>query len=195
MSLDKDKISQEVVERLDESIKVKESMKDMKNEISDVVQMIIEAFKKDKKVILFGNGGSAADAQHITAEFIGKFFKNRKSLPAIALTTNSSIVTALANDFGYETVFKRQLEGLMDKDDVVIGISTSGNSPNVVIALEYAKQKGGKTVAFVGKKKCKLDDIADIVLKVPSESTPRIQEGHITLGHIICELVEKELFD
>jgi len=162
--------------------------------ISDIVDIIIESFINGRKVILCGNGGSAADAQHIAGEFVGRFAFNRKGLPAIALSTNTSVVTAIGNDFGYEEVFRRQLEANMMVGDVVIGISTSGNSPNIVKALQYAKENGGRTIAFTGSKQCKLDDIAEIIVKIPSDSTPRIQEGHIMIGHIICFLVEREMF-
>lgn len=162
--------------------------------IEDVSKKIIECYKNGGKTIFFGNGGSAADAQHAAAEFIGKYFKERKALPSIALTTNTSALTAIGNDYSYDEVFKRQLEGLLNEGDVVVGISTSGNSPNVVKALEYAKNNGAITVALVGAKKCRLEEIADICIKIPSESTPRIQEMHELLLHTICEIVEKELF-
>ncbi|MHA1728378.1 MAG: D-sedoheptulose-7-phosphate isomerase [Promethearchaeota archaeon] len=179
---------------LQESIDMKEKMKELGPVISDIVNLIVEVYRNKKKVLIFGNGGSAADAQHIAGEFVGRFFLERKALPCLALHSNTSIMTALANDYGYESVFRRQLEANMVLGDAVIGISTSGNSANVVEAIKYAKENGGRTVAFVGAKKCKLDEIAEITLKIPSTSTPRIQEGHITAGHIMCYLVEKELF-
>ncbi len=142
---------------------------------------------------MFGNGGSAADAQHIAGELVGKLLLERQALPAIALSTNTSILTALANDYGYETVFSRQVEALVDENDVVIGISTSGNSPSVTEAIKAAIAKGAKTAGLTGGSGGTLAEVADLVIIVPSEVTPRIQEAHITIGHIICEMVEKEL--
>ena len=183
-----------IIDLIQESIDMKEKMKKLAPTISNIVDMIVNAYNNKNKVIIFGNGGSAADAQHIAAEFVGRFFKERKALPALALNANSSIITALGNDYGYESIFRRQVEANLISGDIIIGISTSGNSPNVVEAIEYAKIHGGRTIAFTGEKKCKLDDIAEIILKIPSKSTPRIQEGHITAGHIICYLVEEILF-
>ncbi|MEM2908865.1 MAG: SIS domain-containing protein [Candidatus Bilamarchaeaceae archaeon] len=183
--------------RLGEHIEVaKEMWKDEKiaQQVSLVTKKIVECYKKGGKTVFFGNGGSAADAQHAAAEFMGKYLKDRKPLASLALTTNTSALTAIGNDYGYEDVFKRQLEGLLKKEDVVIGISTSGNSPNVVKAIECAKSRGVFAIAFVGAKKCRLEDIADVCIKVPSESTPRIQEMHEFLLHTICEMVERELF-
>jgi len=184
-------------EKLEEHINLaKEVQKDEKIETQalTIAKKIVECYKKGGKTIFFGNGGSAADAQHAAAEFMGKYMKDRKPLPSLALTTNTSALTAIGNDYGYEEVFKRQLEGLLKKDDVAIGISTSGNSPNVVKAIEYAKRNGAFAAALVGAKKCRLDEIADVCVKIPSESTPRIQEMHEFLLHTICEIVEKELF-
>lgn len=162
--------------------------------IVDIANFIIDAYKKRGKVVLFGNGGSAADAQHIAAELVGKYKMIRKPLPAIALSTNTSILTACANDYGYETVFAKQVQALVEKGDVVIGISTSGTSPNVLEGIKAAKEKGAFTVGFTGEEGSELGKIVDICLAVPSKDTPRIQESHITAGHIICFLVEKELF-
>lgn len=159
-----------------------------------IAKKIVECYRKGGKTIFFGNGGSAADAQHAAAEFMGKYLKNRKPLASLALTTNTSVLTAIGNDYGYEDVFVRQLEGMLKKEDVVIGISTSGNSPNVVKAIEYARSKEAFAAAMVGAKKCRLDEIADVCIKIQSESTPRIQEMHEFLLHTICEMVEKELF-
>jgi len=158
-----------------------------------VAEKLVAAYKSGGKLIIFGNGGSAADAQHAAAELLGKFAKERKALPAIALTANTSNLTAIGNDMGYDLTFKRQLEAWMGKNDVVVGISTSGNSPNVVEALAYAKQHGVFCAAFVGMRECKLDSVADAVIKAPSASTPRIQEMHILLLHSICEIVESRL--
>lgn len=183
--------------RLEEHINLaKEIQRDKKlaGQIELIVKKIVECYKNNSKTIFFGNGGSAADAQHAAAEFMGRYNKDRKPLASLALTTNTSNLTAIGNDYGYDDVFRRQLEGLLEKKDIVIGISTSGDSPNVVKAIEYAKIKGAFTVAFVGARKCKVDEIAHVCVKIPSESTPRIQEMHEFLLHTICEIVEKELF-
>ena len=158
-----------------------------------VAEQMTKAFRQGKKVLLFGNGGSAADAEHIASELAGKFTLFRDPLPAIALTTNTSSLTAIGNDFGYEEVFARQLRGLVARGDVVIGLSTSGASPNVIRAIEEANRQGAITVAFTGAKG-KLKESARHVLSIPSTNTPRIQEAHMLAGHIICGLVEKSLF-
>jgi D-sedoheptulose 7-phosphate isomerase len=165
-----------------------------KNIIINIVNLIVDAYKKGGKVILFGNGGSAADAQHIAGEFTCKFYLERKALPAIALTTNSSSVTAIANDYDYNRIFARQVEAFVNAEDVVIGISTSGTSPNVLEGIETAKKIGAKTIGLAGQKGTRIGELADITFNVPSKETPRIQEVHITVGHIICFLVERELF-
>lgn len=158
-----------------------------------IASLMASAFRKGNKVVFFGNGGSAADAQHLAAELAGRFSLDRGPLPAIALTTNSSVLTAIANDYGYEHVFARQVKALVQPGDVVIGISTSGESPNVIKGIEEARRCGATTVAFTGDKG-KLKDAAELALCVRSAETPHIQEAHITAGHIICALVEKELF-
>jgi D-sedoheptulose 7-phosphate isomerase len=163
------------------------------SEIESVVSKIIDAIKNGNKVILFGNGGSAADAQHIAAELIGRFKLERKSYPAIALTTDSSILTSLSNDYSFDTVFSRQCESLVNNGDVVIGISTSGNSKNVYNGLITAKKFGGYTIGLLGNEGGNISKIVDISIIVDSKSTPRIQEAHRTIYHIICELVEKKL--
>ena len=159
-----------------------------------VARRIVECYRKGGKTIFMGNGGSAADAQHMAAEFLGKYMIDRKPIPSIALTTNSSAVTAIGNDYGYSKIFSRQLEAFAAKGDVVIGISTSGNSDNIVEAFKFAKGKGMLCVALVGAKACKLDGISDISIKVPSDVTPRIQEMHELVLHTLCEIVETELF-
>lgn len=162
------------------------------NEIRNVASLICEAYSHGKKVIIFGNGGSAADAQHFAAELVGWYEdKSRKPFAAIALTTDSSALTAIANDAGYDHVFARQVYALGKTGDVAVGISTSGNSPNVVKGIEAAKENSLRTVAFTGAKHSRLSELADYTLQVPSDSTPRIQEAHICLVHIICGLVEK----
>ena len=179
---------------LEETSNVIKEIKNLTPIIVNISKKIIEAYKNKKKVVLFGNGGSAADAQHIAAEFVGKFYKDRESLPALAFHTNTSVLTATANDFGYDLVFERQVSSFVEEGDIAVGISTSGNSPNVIKGLIKAKEKGAITVGFTGQKTSKVEEITDICLKIPSIDTPRIQEGHITVGHIVCYLVEKELF-
>ncbi|MDD2679696.1 MAG: D-sedoheptulose 7-phosphate isomerase [Candidatus Omnitrophica bacterium] len=175
-----------------ESIQVKEELLKSKiSQILEISEVIIEALKKGGKLIVFGNGGSASDAQHIAAELIGRFKKDRPALAALALTTNTSVITALANDFGYETVFSRQLEALAGKLDVAFGISTSGRAKNVALALKQARKMGLKTIALTGGDGGELVRLADIALVVPSSVTARIQEAHITIGHILCELIEE----
>jgi len=189
-----DKMSQQIAKRLNESARLKEEIaRKSAGKIQAIAELIIGAYRNGGKVVLFGNGGSAADAQHIAAELVGKFLLERKAFPAIALTTNSSILTAIANDYSYDEVFSRQVEALVTDKYVVIGISTSGNSQNVVDAIALAKKKGAKTVGLTGDDGGKLAKIAGLTLIVPSDSTPRIQEAHITIGHIICEIVEGEL--
>lgn len=162
--------------------------------VSSVVEILIDAFKAGKKVLLFGNGGSAADAQHIAAEFVGRFAFDRAALPALALSVNTSCVTAIGNDYGFDLVFSRQIEALAHSGDVAIGISTSGNSPNVLRAMATAKKMGLHTVGLTGSKGNKLAGAVDHCIGVPSNETPRIQECHILIGHIISELVERAIF-
>ncbi len=185
---------QEIADRIEEHVRVQQEIARTKlGEIEKVADLIIAVLKNGGKVIIFGNGGSAADAQHIAGELVGKFKMERQALPAIALNTNTSIVTALANDYGYETVFRRQIEALGNKKDIVIGISTSGNSPSVIEAIKAAKKMGAKTIGLTGGSGGQLAKAADFTITVPSDNTPRIQEAHITIGHIICELIEKAL--
>jgi len=176
-----------------ESIEVKQdTLLANADAIVTVVKEVTKALKKKNKVMFFGNGGSAADSQHIAAEFIGRFQKERKALPAMALTTDSSILTALANDYSVDIIFSRQIEGLGKKGDIAFGISTSGNSSNVVEGIKQAKKMGIKTVVLTGGAGGKLAKLADISLIVPSTKTARIQESHICIAHAICELVEKQ---
>lgn len=163
--------------------------------VATVSQILVGAFEQGNKAILFGNGGSAADAQHIAAEFVGRFAFNRPALPALALSVNTSCLTAIGNDYGFDLVFSRQIEALARKGDVAIGISTSGNSPNVLCAMSKAKSMGLHTVALAGCTGGQLKDTVDHCISVPSNETPRIQECHILIGHIIAELVERTLFD
>jgi D-sedoheptulose 7-phosphate isomerase len=183
-----------IKEILLESIQVKEELlRSSIIQILDIAELAIECLKKNGKVILFGNGGSAADSQHIAAELVGRFKKDRSAIAAVALTTNSSILTSLANDYGYEVVFAKQIEALGQKNDIAIGISTSGKAKNVAAGIRQAKKMGIKTVALTGGDGGDLAKLADVSLLVPSAVTARIQEAHITIGHIICELIEQAL--
>jgi D-sedoheptulose 7-phosphate isomerase len=164
------------------------------NKIEEVSKLCVKLYRGKNKTILAGNGGSAADAQHIAAELVGRYGFDRPSIPSLALTTDTSCLTAIGNDYGYDKVFSRQLEGMGQEGDLFIGISTSGNSKNIINAFMSAKQKGITTVALVGRDGGEMAKIADIALVVPSDSTPRIQEAHILIGHIICDIIEKELF-
>ncbi len=163
-------------------------------QIAKAAEACVEAYRRGNKTILAGNGGSAADAQHIAAELVGRYGFDRPSLPSLALTTDTSNLTAIGNDYGYDKVFSRQLEGMGVAGDIFFGISTSGNSANVLNAFESAKAKGITTVALVGRDGGKMAQMADIAIVVPSDATPRIQESHILIGHIICDVIEKELF-
>ena len=171
---------------------IQKTIEELQNYIYTACVIVSEAIVDGKKLILFGNGGSAADAQHIAAELTGRYKSERKGLPAIALTTDTSALTAIGNDYGYKEIFKRQVEALANKGDVVIGISTSGNSKNVIKALKKAKKTGCKTIGLSGKDGGKMNEICDINIVVPSKDTPRIQEMHILIGHIICQSVDNE---
>lgn len=164
------------------------------NLLVEVAQVCVEVYRKGKKILIAGNGGSAADAQHFAAELVGRYGFDRPSLPSIALTTDTSNLTAIGNDYGYEYVFSRQLEGLGQEGDLFIGISTSGNSQNVINAFESAKHKGITTVALVGRDGGKMAAMADYAIVVPSHATPRIQESHLLIEHMICDIIEKEIF-
>jgi len=172
----------------------KELQKNHILQISQIVDVIIDAYRQGHKVIWFGNGGSAADAQHLACELVSKFYFERKALASIALTTNTSELTAIANDYSFDQVFARQVEALVNPGDVVIGISTSGNAQNVIEGIRTAKRLGAITVAFMGAKGGKLRGEVDYLIMVPSDDTPHIQESHIMIGHVLCYLVEKELF-
>jgi D-sedoheptulose 7-phosphate isomerase len=163
--------------------------------IADLARRIIAAIEAGKKVLFFGNGGSAADAQHLAAEFVVRFRRNRRALPAIALTTDTSILTAGANDFGFETVFARQIEALANEGDIAVGISTSGKSPNIVAGLRSAKERGCVAVAFTGAAGGECSRVADITFQPPSDVTARVQECHLLAGHILCEIVESHFID
>ncbi|MCP4649931.1 MAG: D-sedoheptulose 7-phosphate isomerase [PVC group bacterium] len=183
-----------IITSITDSIKVKEKMLSaLIPEIEHTAKTIIKAYKKKKKVLIFGNGGSAADSQHIAAELVGRFKKERQAWPAIALTTNTSILTALANDYSYDCIFERQIEALGNKGDIAIGISTSGKAPNVIAGFKKARKQGLTCIALTGQKGSNLKKLTDICLMAPAKDTPRIQEAHILIAHIICDLVEKDL--
>jgi len=166
----------------------------LQENIEKIVKKSIAAFKSDKKMLLCGNGGSASDAQHIAAELSGRFYSDRPPLYAEALHVNSSYITAVANDYGYESTYARMVEAAGREGDVFVGISTSGNSPNVVKAMKKAKEIGMLAVGFTGRDGGKIQEICDIMIRIPSDDTPRIQEAHILVGHIICQLIEEEMF-
>lgn len=179
---------------IEESLEVKESVLGLAGIIKQMSDTIVRAIKNGNKLLVFGNGGSAADAQHLVGELVGRFKMERGALPAIALTTNTSTITSIGNDYSFEDIFSRQVEGLARKGDVCIGISTSGNAGNVIKGIKKAKEIGAKTIALTGCAGGELAKICDISIVVPSHNTPRIQEAHITIIHIICELVEKAVF-
>ena len=162
--------------------------------VKDCVYVLVTAFKNGNKVLFCGNGGSAADAQHLAAEFSGRFYTDRDALPAEALHCNTSYLTAIGNDYSFDVIYSRLINGIGNKGDILIGLSTSGNSKNILNAFETAKEKGMTTIAFTGDTGGKLKKLSDLLINVPSDDTPRIQESHITLGHIICQLVEEQYF-
>ena len=162
--------------------------------VEDCVTAIVTAFRSGNKVLFCGNGGSAADAQHLAAEFSGRFYTDRDALPAEALHCNTSYITAVANDYSYDVIYSRMIKGIGHKGDVLVGLSTSGNSKNIINAFDVAKERGMVTIGFTGDSGGKMKDISDHLFNVPSSDTPRIQESHILLGHIICQLVEERYF-
>ena len=185
-------INEQIIKTITESSNLILNSRDLSAKIEESINEIIKCFKTGNKIIIFGNGGSAADAQHIGAEFIGRFQKERKSLPAIALTTDSSIITSLSNDYSYDIIFSRQCESLVSKGDVVLGISTSGNSKNVEEGIKTAKKRGAVTIGLLGGNGGTLNNIVDISIVVKSTNTARIQEVHRVIYHIICGIVERE---
>lgn len=187
--------AQLIDELIAESLRVKSQFfEESKDLIANTAETIAHGLRNGRKVLLFGNGGSAADAQHIAAELVGRSGPDRAPLAAISLSTDTSILTALGNDYGYEKIFSRQIEALGHPGDTAVGISTSGNSPNVLAALDVARAKGLFTVGFTGETGGKMKDSVEVLFRVPSRQTPRIQETHILLGHILCELVDRQLF-
>lgn len=180
-----------------DSIVIKNSIyfnNELLEKINEIVNLIVECYSKDGKILFCGNGGSASDAQHLAAELSGRFYLDRPALFAEALNVNSSYITAVSNDYGYDEVYSRLVNGFGRKFDILIGLSTSGNSKNIIKAFKTAKDIGMLTIALTGESGGKLKDISDYLINVPSSDTPRIQESHIMIGHIICELVEEKLF-
>jgi len=188
-------LSIDIENKINRSIEALEKTKELSKQIINVIEILISCLQENNKIILFGNGGSAADAQHIAAELVGRFKLERRSLPAIALTTDTSIITAVANDYSFDKIFSRQCESLVSKGDVVIGISTSGNSNNVIEGIKVSKNKGAKTIGILGNSGGNLKDIVDVSLIIPSKSTPIIQECHRVITHIICEIIEEKFFN
>lgn len=180
-----------IIDRINETIEVLSQLKEFVGDIELAAQMVLNCFRSGNKLLICGNGGSAADAQHIAAEFMGKFYRlDRTALPAIALHTNTSILTALANDFGFEGIYRRQVEALGQKGDILLAISTSGNSENIIEAAKMAVSRKMDVISLTGANECELDEYSDLVIKVPSSNTPIIQNAHIAVCHTICELVE-----
>ncbi|HNY62792.1 MAG TPA: D-sedoheptulose 7-phosphate isomerase [Bacteroidales bacterium] len=182
---------------INDSIEVKKEILNsdkLLKSIENAAEIIIEAYRNKKKVLFCGNGGSAADAQHLAAELSGRFYYDRPPLAAEALHVNTSYMTAVANDYSYDEVFARYIAGVGNHGDILVGLSTSGNSKNVIKAIEQAQRLGMKTVSLTGSTGGKMKDLSDILINVPSNDTPRIQESHIMIGHIICEIVESTLF-
>jgi D-sedoheptulose 7-phosphate isomerase len=185
-----------ILKAFEESIAVKDKfVKENVDTILGASKLIAEAFTDGKKLLLFGNGGSATDASHIAAEFVNRFKRDRPGLPAIALNTDVAVLTSIANDYDFSEIFARQLKSLSEEGDVVLAISTSGNSGNVLKAMEVAKRKKLRTIVFTGAKGEKFASRAEFGFVVPSENTPRVQETHITLGHVLCQMVEEILFE
>ena len=189
-------MQEKITKAFEESISIKEKFfKENVEAIMEASKMIASAFTEGKKLLLFGNGGSATDASHMAAEFVNRFKRERPGLPAIALTTDMAVITSIANDYDYSEIFARQIKSLSDEGDVVLAISTSGSSSNVLKAMDVAKRRKLKTIVFTGAKGEKFASKADCAFIVPSENTPRVQETHITLGHVLCQMVEEILFE
>jgi D-sedoheptulose 7-phosphate isomerase len=170
---------------------IKDVIEKSSKDLANLSQMAVDTIASGNKILIFGNGGSAADAQHIAAEFTGRYKTERRGLPAIALTTDTSALSAIGNDYGYDRVFDRQVEALANSGDMLLGISTSGNSKNVINALRLGKQMGCKTAGFSGRDGGGMSDVCDVNLIVPSDNTPRIQEMHILFGHTMCQIIDE----
>jgi len=186
-----------IINQIKESYEIKKAiLEDRKllDLIAEIGEVLVSVYNNGNKLLIAGNGGSAADAQHIAGELVSKFYFDRPALPAIALTTDTSIITAIGNDYGYEKLFSRQIEANGVKGDVFLGISTSGNSANIIEGLKVAKEKGIMTIGLTGKTGGKMKDFCDYCICVPSNETPRIQEAHILIGHILCSIIEEAIF-
>ncbi len=185
---------QSIIEfELNEHLKTsKATLESIGESLEVAAKLCVDGLKNGGKILIFGNGGSAADAQHIAAELVGRYKVERKGLPAIALTTDTSALTSIGNDYGYNRVFDRQVEALANKGDVVVGISTGGSSGNVISALQLAKNLGCQTIGFSGRGGGEMNELCDVNLVIPAEDTPRIQEMHIVIGHILCHIIEQE---
>lgn len=186
-----------IKEEIAQSIATKQAILDneqLLSQIATAAQILTDAYKSGHSALLAGNGGSAADAQHLAGELVNKFYFDRPGIPAHSLSTDTSVMTAIGNDIGYRYMFARQIQAHGSKGDVFIGISTSGNSENIIEALKTCREKGITSIGLTGNKPCQMDSLADLCIKVPSDCTPRIQEAHILIGHIICAIVEENLF-
>lgn len=187
-------MKRKIEQGIQESLRVHTDLLEKSEVLVKMAEIMTDCIRGGGKVVFFGNGGSAADAQHLAAELSGRFYRDRPSLPAISLSTNSSALTAIGNDYGFEHIFSRQLPGVGSRGDIAVAISTSGNSPNVVEAVVLAKRIGLITIGWTGRSGGKLAETADFVLRVDSDASPRIQEAHILAGHLICEIIEDQLF-
>jgi D-sedoheptulose 7-phosphate isomerase len=195
--LSEEQISQLAAERIRASLAVKEALlaREVLAEIASAASLVCGALRGGRKLLIFGNGGSAADAEHIAGEFVGRFVAERRALPAVALSVNTSVLTAIANDYSFEDVFARQVEALGEPGDVAFGLSTSGTSPNVVAGLRAGRERGLRTLALTGRGGGRVREHADVCVKVPADDTPRIQEGHLLVAHIVCEIAEREVVE
>jgi len=188
-------MNDKIRQRIEESISTKQKLlAQCLPQIEKAADLLVKAYQAGNKAVFFGNGGSAADAQHIAAELVGDYLKRRRALMALALHTNTSTLTALGNDYGYDQVYSHQIEGLCKKGDVAVGLSTSGNSPNVLLGVQAAKKMGVATIGLLGKDGGKIAKEVDIAIIVPAQSTDRIQESHMLMGHIFCEMIESAMF-
>jgi D-sedoheptulose 7-phosphate isomerase len=195
--LSEEQISQLAAERIRASLAVKEALlaREVLAEIASAASLVSGALRDGRKLLIFGNGGSAADAEHIAGEFVGRFVAERRALPAVALSVNTSVLTAIANDYSFEDVFARQVEALGEPGDVAFGLSTSGTSANVVAGLRVGRELGLRTLALTGRGGGRVRELADVCVKVPADDTPRIQEGHLLVAHIVCEIAERDVVE
>ncbi len=191
-------MSQQIINRIQESVEVKQRLaadSGLILKIEEATRLMVSGLESGHRIYFCGNGGSAADAQHLSAELSGRFYKNRKALPAEALHCNSSYVTAVANDYSYDVIYQRLIEGFAEQGDVLVALSTSGNSKNIILAVEEANKKGMQTIGLTGEQGGIMKSICSCWIGVPSADTPRIQECHILIGHILCEMIEQKIFE